>query len=191
MQIQTGRLSVRFSGMRNPISILANEFFQICLLRRCPQDLPASPVLFWPVLFCYGVTSAILLLPTQDITFAVLTGLVESAMLLMITLVFLYLRSVPGRWLQTCTALAGTGLIFSLFALPLFYWRVFFEIGPDAQTLLGLLVLILVMWNITVMTHILRHALSASYVLGLLGSVTYITIISFVLQLVLPAEGTL
>ena len=157
--------------MRNAITLVLNEFFRICLLQKCPQDLPASPVLFWPVLFSYGAISAILLLPT------------------LITFVFLYLCSVPRRWLQTGTALAGTGLIFSLIAVPLFYWRVFFEINTEIQTMIGLLVLVLVIWNVAVMTHILRHALSASYMLGILGSVTYITLTSLVLQIVLPVEG--
>ena len=170
--------------MRNAITLVLNEFFRICLLQKCPQDLPASPVLFWPVLFSYGAISAILLLPTQSLYFAVLTGFIEAIMLLLITFVFLYLRSVPRR-----TALAGTGLIFSLIAVPLFYWRVFFEISTEIQTLIGLLVLVLVIWNVAVMTHILRHALSASYMLGILGSVTYITLTSLVLQIVLPVEG--
>ena len=175
--------------MRNAITLVLNEFFRICLLQKCPQDLPASPVLFWPVLFSYGAISAILLLPTQSLYFAVLTGFIEAVMLLLITFVFLYLRSVPRRWLQTSTALAGTGLIFSLIAVPLFYWRVFFEISTEIQTMIGLLVLVLVIWNVAVMTHILRHALSASYMLGILGSVTYITLTSLVLQIVLPVEG--
>jgi hypothetical protein len=175
--------------MLNAIIIVLKEFFSICLLRKRPQDLPASPVLFWPVLCGYGAISAILLLPTRTVYFAILTGLIEAMMLLLVTFVFLYLRSVPRRWLQTCTALAGTGIIFSLIAFPLFYWRVFFEIDTGAQTVIGVLVLVLVLWNIVVMTHILRHALSASYILGILGSVTYITLTSLVLQIVLPVEG--
>lgn len=169
--------------------VLFSEFLQVCLLRKRPQDLPASPILFLLAVSCYGLISAALLLPTQSPGFALLTGLIEAGMLLLITGLFVYLRSVPERWLQTSTALAGTGTVFSLIAFPLFYWRVFFSIGPEAQTLIGLLVTLLVLWNIAVMSHILRNALSSSWMLGVLGSITYIALISYVLQWVLPVEG--
>lgn len=177
--------------MQNTISLLLREFLQICLLRKRPQDLPASSVLFTLSVLAYGIISAVLLLPTQSAGYAMLTGFLESSLLLVITALFVYLRSVPERWLQTSTALAGTGTVFSLFAFPLFYWGVFFPLGPDAQSLIGLLVSLLVFWNIAVMTHILRHAMSSSWLLGVLGSITYIALISYVLQQLLPVEGSL
>lgn len=177
--------------LHKTISVLLKEFLQICLLKKRPQDLPPSSVLFTLSVLAYGLISAVLLLPTQSVGFAMLTGLLESSLMLMITALFVYLRSVPERWLQTTTALAGTGTVFSLIAFPLFYWRVFFSMGPDAQSLIGLLVTLLVFWNIAVMTHILRHALSSSWLLGVLGSLTYIALISYVLQRLLPVEGGL
>ena len=110
-------------------------------------------------------------------------------MLLLITWLFLFLRSVPERWLQTSTALAGTGIIFSLLAFPLFYMRVFVQGGPTMQAFIGMLIIFLVLWNIAVMTHILKNALSSSYVLGVLGSLTYIAMITFTLQVIVPAQG--
>lgn len=172
--------------MPKTIIVIFREFFQICLLQKRPQDLPGSEALFWLVLVAYAAISAILSYPTQTSITAVISGLIESVLLLAITWLFLYLRSVPERWLQTSTALAGTGFIFSLFAFPLFYWGVFFTSGPDAQMIISLLVLMLVLWNIAVMTHILRNALSSSWLLGIMGSVTYIALISFVLQFVIP-----
>src|SRR5690606_26614053 len=105
-------------------------------------------------------------------------------MLLLITWMFLFLRSVPERWLQTSTALAGTGVIFSIMAFPLFYLRVYVQSGPAIQALIGMLIISLILWNISVMTHILKNALSSSYVLGVLGSLTYIALVTFTLQLV-------
>lgn len=171
------------------VIVLFNEFFQICLLRKRPQDLPASPELFWLLLIGYALISAILSYPGQSFSSAVLTGLVEAVLLLLITWVFLYLRSAPERLMQTCSALAGTGIIFSLFAFPLFYWGIFFASSTAGETLIGLLVLTLVLWNIAVMTHILSNALSATYILGALGAITYIALISLVLQFVIQAQG--
>jgi len=172
--------------MQKILIALFQTFFDICLFRKRPQDIPAAPELFWVILLCYGLISAILSYPTQTIYIAVLTGLIESAMLLLITWIFLYLRSLPARWLQTCTALAGTGVIFSLMAFPLFYFRVYAQAGPALQALTSLLIICLILWNISVMTHILKNALSSSYMLGVMGSLTYIALITYTLQLVLP-----
>jgi len=176
--------------MPKSVSVLFNEFFQICLLRKGPQDLPVSAELFWLVLLAYTAISALLSLPANTLVMAVISGLIEAALLLLITWLFLYLRSVPTRLLQTATALAGTGFIFSLFALPLFYWGVYFTSDPVVETLISLLVLVLILWNIAVMTHILRHALSSPLILGLFGALTYIALISFALQQVMPGQGT-
>lgn len=161
----------------------------MCLLQKRPQDLPASTLLFSVTLLSYALISSVLAFPTQRSIAALMSGILETLLLLGITWIFLYLRSVPERLLQTCTALAGTGFMFSLFALPMFYWGLFLPDGPDTQATISLLVLILVIWNITVMTHILRNALSSSYLLGVTGSVAYIALITFVLQTVFPVEG--
>ena len=175
--------------MPSLFTILFREFFEICLFRKRPQDLPAARELFWVVLLGYAVISAVLSYPSQTAGVAAVTGLVEAVMLLLITWLFLYLRSVPERWLQTSTALAGTGIIFSLLAFPLFYMRVFVQGGPTMQAFIGMLIIFLVLWNIAVMTHILKNALSSSYVLGVLGSLTYIAMITFTLQVIVPAQG--
>jgi len=165
---------------------LFRTYFDICLFRKRPQDIPAARELFWVILLGYALISSILSYPTQTVFIAVATGLIEAAMLLLITYIFLYLRSVPERWLQTSTALAATGVIFSLIAFPLFYLRVYAQSGPAIQSLIGMLIICLILWNISVMTHILKNALSSSYLLGVLGSLTYIALVTFSLQLMLP-----
>jgi len=48
------------------------------------------------------------------------------------------------------------------------------------------LILLLVFWNLAVTSHIFRHAFSASYLLGLLASFTYIAMVTFALQIIIP-----
>lgn len=175
--------------MRSLFTLLFKAFFDICLFRKRPQDLPVARELFWLTIVLYALASSVLSFPTQSVFHALLTGLIEVLMLLLITWLFLFLRSVPERWLQTSTALAGTGLIFSLLAVPLFYWRVFATNGAGMQTLTGMLVLMLIFWNIAVMAHILKNALSSSYFLAVLGSLSYIAMITFTLQWLLPGPG--
>lgn len=167
---------------------LLKEYMDICLFRKRPQDLPAARELFWLTIFMYTVMSSILSYPSQSLWVALITGCVESIMLMLITYLFLYLRSVPERWLQTSTALAGAGLIFSLLALPLFYLRVFILSGASAQSFVVMLILCLVFWNISVMSYIFRNALSSSYFMAVLGAVCYISIVTLTLQGLFPVS---
>jgi hypothetical protein len=177
--------------MTRLVVILFKAFYDICLFQKRPQDVPASRELFSVMFLVYTAISAILSYPEQTVFIAVLTGLIQSLMLMLITWLFLYLRSVPERWLQTCTALAGTGVIFSVVASPLLYSGAYVREFPAFEAFIVMLLVILYVWSIAVMTHILKHALSSSYVLGILGSLTYVALIRFALQLVLidPVAG--
>jgi hypothetical protein len=168
------------------LSIVLKEFFQICLFQKGPQDLPASGGLFWPTMFLYAIMSAMLSYPTQTLLTSLLSGVIESSILLSITYLFLYLRSVPNRWMQAATALAGTGIVFSLLVLPLYYLRVFLQAGPEIQDIIMTVIIFLWFWNIAVMSYILKNAFSSSYLLAALGALAYVAIIMLSLQQIFP-----
>jgi hypothetical protein len=170
--------------------IVFKEFLEICLFRKGPQDLPEASALFWPSIVIYTFMSAVLSYPTQTVIVAMLSGFIETVMLLGITFLFLYLRSVPRRWMQVATALAGTGVIFSLLVFPLYYMRVYSLAGATAQDLIMTTIILLWFWNIAVMSHILKNALSSSYVLAALGALAYVAIIMLSLQQIFPIAQT-
>ena len=162
-------------------------FFSVCIFRLGPQDLPAAAVFYFLSLSLYALASTALMLPLQrDLPAALLAGCAETALLLLITYVLLRLRGVPARYRQTGTALTGTGFLFSMAALPLFYLRTAY--GGDAGLSLGtgLLALALIVWNVVVMAHILRHALSASFPMGVLTAIGYVWLISVAMTVINP-----
>jgi hypothetical protein len=126
--------------------------------------------------------------PSSSFWVALASGVVESIILLVITYIFLYLRSVPNRWLQVCTALSGTGIIFSIFVVPLYYIRVYAEIGPSFQDLIMSIIIFIWFWNIAVMSHILKNAFSSSYLLAATASIAYVAIIMTTLQQLFPVS---
>ncbi|MCF6283448.1 MAG: hypothetical protein L3J28_14805 [Candidatus Polarisedimenticolaceae bacterium] len=133
---------------------LINYFFDLCLLRVKPQDLPASQALL-SITFILNVLVGLLLI--GDVRPHPAAALLESfigASLLLITLKgMLYLRQIEARFIQSATALMGSGLILSLIALPLLVLA-----GNGGEpTLAGTLLLLLVMWSIIILAHILRH----------------------------------
>ena len=185
---------MRGENLKTPVtkylSIVIKEFLEICLFRKGPQDLPAARELFWLTIMVYILMSALLSYPTQTVIVAMLSGFIETLILLGISFLFLYLRSVPRRWMQVSTALAGTGVIFSLLVLPLYYLRVYSQAGPAAQDLMMTMIILLWLWNIAVMSHILKNAFSSSYILAALGALAYVAIIMLSLQQIFPVPQT-
>lgn len=153
--------------------ILIKPFFDICLLRQTPQDLPASGLLLGLALGAYTLSGALVSNVTLPAGTAVLAALTDTALLAGLTAGALHLQHLQGRLSQTLTALAGTGAILAVLAIPLTGWlsRVQ-EAGADSS-LPRLLLLLLLGWSLAVAGHILRHALSTIFALGLVLAVIF------------------
>jgi len=167
------------------IKVICREFFRICILQRKPQDLPASDTLLALCLIIYTTANVLVSLNKITLPKALEASLLDSILVASITLVVLGLSHRTARWKQTLTALAGTGCIMSLAALPIIYGNTI--AGTDAlRAVLFLLYMGLLVWNITVMGHILRYALDTSFVFGVIFALTYIFITSILINLVIP-----
>lgn len=171
------------------IIILIRSFFDICLFNKAPQDIPVSTLLFSICILSYTSSSILLTLSFQDVGDAGISGLVDVFLVLFITYILLQIRKYPERWIQTCTALLGVGTIFALMALP-FYLALAYE-GLDGNNnfLLSIAIISLILWNISVMAHILRHALNTLFAGGILISLFYIFVISGIVMTIAPREG--
>jgi len=168
---------------------IIRAYFAVCTFRLGPQDLPAAAAFFFLSLILYSLASAALALPVRNVPGALLDGALETTLLLAITWGLLRLRGVPARFRQTGAALTGTGFLFTTVALPLLYLRTEYGSEPLAILVIGLLVISLVVWNVAVMAHILRHALSASFPMGVLLAMGYIWLITTAMTLLTPAQA--
>lgn len=137
---------------------LTNYFFDLCLLRANPQDLPASQTLL-TLTFIFNVLVGVLLI--GDVrphpALALLESLFDAVLMLGLLGVMLFLRGQQARFQQTATALMGSGLLLGLVALPLLVLAGNGQAGGEPN-LASLLLLMLVMWSMVVLGHILRHA---------------------------------
>ncbi|MGB5179584.1 MAG: hypothetical protein WBP44_12745 [Gammaproteobacteria bacterium] len=152
---------------------LIRVWFDICLFRRAPQDLPASGFLLGVSLCCYGLVSVLVSLQSYTFSMAVLLTAVDLGLLAVFAWSLLYLQKKTARLNQTLSALAGTGSLMGLIALPLLL-----TIAPDAASdpvpaPLQSLWLLLLLWNLFIMAHIIRHALSSSFAIGFGISLLY------------------
>lgn len=173
--------------MINAAVTLFRVFFNICTFRNKPQDLPLSSALLALTLFCYTLANILLMMSSAPVTHAVLAGLLETGLVSLITICILKLSRHAGRWTKTLMALAGTGCIMSLLALPLFSGGLLQNAGGALQALLLMIYLVLLIWNIMVMAHILRHAMDTSLGVGIVFAIIYIVISTVLINTLLPA----
>ena len=169
---------------------LLQLFWEICLLRAGPQDLPASHSLLGLALVAYVIINILVattFLPqASTIVFATT---VDTLLLISLSWLILWVRMLTNRWNQTFTALAGTGCFFQLIIWPLSQFQPQVEGGDRAFILPSLLMLAILVWNLIVFGHILRHALSTSLMNGTLLAVIYQFSIIFIMRNLIAAAA--
>jgi len=116
------------------------------------------------MLTTYSLMSFLISLIELPIIQAFFSAFVDTTLLVTLAFISLWINDTPERRLQTITALAGAGSLLQLVAWPILFWLS--SAGEvDNSTLLFIprwALLLLVLWNILVIAHILRHALSVS-----------------------------
>lgn len=151
---------------------LIETFWNVCRFRLGPQDLPASQALFIGTLLLYVLMSTIISGFEMAPERALLSAIVEVALMLGMTRMMLWVRDLWPRFQQTSTALLGTGILFGFVAVPLMWWQSQYEKPMDAFVP-SLLIFILFVWSVAVTGHILRHALNTPFYVGVLLSLLY------------------
>lgn len=143
-------------------------FWDICLLRRPPQDIPYSQALLNVLLLIYAVVALLALSPTDDIQHTLLEVAVQIGLVAIFVWGMLALTGHSARFKQTLCAFLGTDALISVLALPAL------AIGQaEAGNGTMIVVLVLMLWNWVVVGHIIRHALSQSFAVGLNVALLY------------------
>ncbi len=152
---------------------LLNPFIQICLLRQGPQDLPTSGVLLAVALTAHTVVSILLSSVSLSVASAFLSGVVDTALLVLLTGILLYVQRRNARLVQTLTALAGTATILTFIALPVSSWLHGADQAAGEGGYALLLLLVITGWSLAVVGHIYRHALAVPYFVALVLAVVF------------------
>ena len=154
-----------------------------------PQDLPSSGTLLALVLVAHTLVGVAV--AGVDLRFgpALAAGVIDTALMCGLTTGLLILRTLRERTVQTLTALAGAGSIIGLLAYPVSLWLHDAHQANEQLPAIGLLLLAVLGWSLAVSAHILRHALSAPYYIGLLISVAFYWISVRILSNLFPLGG--
>jgi len=143
------------------------QLIDLCLFQAKPQDLPSAPrLLIGTALFAtaaYAVTD-----PTfQQASHTLGMAIGQVALFGVAIWIVLRLRGFPERFVQTATALYGTGGLIQLLGWPIFAWMHSVDETPAAG-IPFMLVLLLSVWFLAIMTMVLRNALETSVGMSLL-----------------------
>ncbi|MBL1277690.1 MAG: hypothetical protein COB30_016545 [Ectothiorhodospiraceae bacterium] len=154
------------------MSALLTLLFNIMRLRAAPQDLPCS---FFLMFFCIGGYLLVGLgISMLDQTFglAFLSAAIDTILLIGLAYLALWVRGYQGRTVQTITAFAATGSVFELIGWPLVAYLQ--QVSNGDPSSFSILLLLLIIWNIMVIGHILRHALDVPMWVGTGVALLYI-----------------
>ncbi|MCY4220908.1 MAG: hypothetical protein OXD35_04540 [Thiotrichales bacterium] len=152
---------------------LIHPFVRICLLRMKPQDLPASGTLLALVLVAHTVAGVAVAAVNLRFDQALAAGVVDTALMCALTTGLLMLRTLRERTVQTLTALAGAGTVIGVAAYPVSVWLHGAQEANAPAPALAVLLIAVLGWSLTVSAHILRHAISAPFYIGLLLSIAF------------------
>ncbi len=173
--------------MNQLLSGLFGHFFRICRLQSGPQDLPAAPLLRNVSLLLYLLLSLVTSGLNMPMNQALVAATIDLALLIALTTVILMLRGLGTRITQTLTALAGCSVILSLFSIPMLIWLHAARDSNGDAGIPSLMMLALVIWNLLIIAHIFRHALSTLFAAGLLLAIGYFWLQLVILNALLPA----
>lgn len=165
------------------------KLLEICLLRAGPQDLPAAPQFLAFTLAGYFLVDVLISLLSFPTGAAFAVSLLDMLLLAAFAQVTLRIVSRPERFNQTLAALAGTGQLLGLVALPLIRGLTAAQAAGESAAGLAFAWLAVLIWSLLVLGHILRHALNVSLTTGVGIGVLYSLLSVMIVRAVFPAGG--
>jgi len=151
-------------------------YTELCFLRVAPQDAPSSSNVFYISVFSYFMVGAFVISLNQTILTGLFLSGVQTALLMFLANLVLWIKKTPERYHQTMSALCATGAIIGLIALPIMsVLATGSTTGVDTDTIsFGFIIwLVLILWESYVVAHILKHSMDIPMMAGLAGAFIY------------------
>jgi len=149
-------------------------FFDICMLRAGPQDLPASAFLLRIVLALNILVSILVSLPLSGFDRAAMEVILDIVLLAILLYAGLQWRGLTGRFAQIFIALMGTGIVFGMLMMPVVYQLVAANAVNEVAPVTALVWWGIVFWNMMVFAHILRHGFAIHFAYAFVLAIGYI-----------------
>jgi len=166
----------RYDASMNTILL----FINICRFRASPSDVASSSSLLPLSLACYFVLGVIIGRIDDDWSTSVAVSLTDLLMMVIVMNLLLKLRGLQPRLQQTLTAMAGAGSCLAVIGIPIIWaFSQMTEQDEIKNTIILMLMITFMFWNLMVNAHIFRHALDIKANTAAMITVAY-TVLSIV-----------
>ncbi|MES0326758.1 MAG: hypothetical protein ABUK13_01085 [Gammaproteobacteria bacterium] len=168
---------------------IAQKIIIMLLLKTAPQDLPYSTGLMGRVIFFYFISGIVVVGGMVESSLAMGRMLLNIGIIFFFSYVILSSLNLMTRFVQTMTALIGTGIVFNLLAWPVLIYSNMEPASEFAEPLLSVVVLMLISWEILVTAHIFRNALNTKMTQAVILSMALFFVSLTLSQLVFPESS--
>jgi len=163
------------------------RFFDICILRAGPQDLPSSLFLLRLVVVVSATVGVFLNLPTEGFSQSLAISLFNVVLLTTFLYIGLKLRDKLPRFRQSLTAMMGTNIIIGLVMMPFMFALVSAKFDGESSPVALQMFLLILVWDITVFAHIIRHSFDIRFAYGFLVSIGYLVLSWMLIDMIFAA----
>jgi len=157
-------------------------YFKLAFFKISPEKLPYDVRCIIKAVLLYCSVN-LLFLDTRSSTADIITQIIiELSLLALILTIGLKITKKPERFLQSFSALVGIGMVISLISVPIFYiFTPNFSHNQDInQTVINITVLLL-MWNLAVISHILKRCFDISTLLSAAIAFNYLIVFELII----------
>lgn len=169
---------------------VTQKILQLLFLKAVPQDLPYSSGLLVRIIFLYVGSGLVVTSGVAEPALVLGRVVLSVAVISAFSYVLLSALNVKARYLQTVTALIGTGIIFHLLAWPVLSFGDLEQASTVAVQLMSLVVIALISWEVLVTAHIFRNALDTKMTQAVLLSMALFLVTLTLSQLVFPETSS-
>lgn len=166
-------------------------FWQLCLFRKGPQDVPYAPVLLVVLVLVELVLGAAIIMSLEPLYMSqqLLGVTVALGAWLAIVWGLLRFKGMESRYVQAMTACLGTDLLLSFIILPLQVYIVTSASDAAFGTVARLALLVVLIWDILVKGRIYAASMQLGRLQGNLLSITIWVVVLLLSDMFLPPEA--
>ena len=154
------------------------HYVYMCLLLSSPERLPYNPYCIVLTLLVYFGIGALLVDAERSYAVVCAQILLELGMLGAITWVGLRWKKKLPRMLQTLSALIGVNTVITAVTIPVY--RAFGDLSDDGNHMLLYATLLILVWNLAVLSLIFKRSFEISTHLSAMISFNYFVLYQFI-----------
>lgn len=166
---------------------IAKTLFNICLLKKGPEDLPSQSDLMFVLLVLNLAISIWLGSVIHESQLAILLSIV--GVIFSLVFVKVLLRKKPERFVQTFCAMLGAAIIIDIVSIPIMYPLLSEALNESVTLIYSLLALAIYAWFVAVYGFIFSRAISSALGYGISISVGYVLLSYMIFELLLSGRA--